>query len=1520
MPDAGRQSLRRLSDKECRNCSVSTDGGCLLTLGEGPSFCLVDGAIDTGAIESITVAGGHESVLVGVVPADSVPSSFNDPGLFALQLSGRLLAGGVVSEVSPAQGRPAGGTVEDVTLSCDVSSSSNTDRCRRALHGVEHYWESRGDTPSPLNPHWLQVALPPGLELRRLVLHCRKFDSYSPKTVRLRVGSVAEPQAMTMVVETDLDDREYRTTIVDEVQLSDLDEAPRFIRLEVIENRGINCKVAGIQIFAGHSGFRGSCTVTATCNLLASCPRLSFDAGKGIRSSVPLLPSVTSWRFFIAAEARGATARLLSRPGSVLIQRLQRAEAVLEAFGKASPDQLKPADLPSTFLQDLFAEWWVQPGGGADDEREASKPKPWLKAEPGELCCFGAGVAGCNGMFRPVEYDDGGSVVLFMNDHGAIMFRVEEGWRMNSEFSVSEFDYSAGVDAAGVWTPQVPAKGPAPTVCGPAGPAAKDLSKRDESPSDAWGVLSSRLAVSRSLQDSDKLLAVPGAQSISLRVDAAVPCGWAVAISQDLEGKALLGTLSSPMDHLDLPTWHCYAHGLVPRPAVWSLEERVGQVSPALWTIEGNPGKQHLSLENGGRVVTYKKGAPDFCTILGQAPVTSGVHLFEFVTHKIGDELWLGVTDDPSLAGPRTNLRIHRNAYTYYCGRRRSGNNHLRDGQASLHNSGKAEVRFEQVADGDVVGLLINADRRRAVFYRNGVLQGECVLPAKPLWLVAQLDAPEDRVELRRGAVGLDMESLVGSALPSEAAARGEGALHSTLLLSPSRESEMTEHFTVQALFRPLAATLPPSASAFCGPAICIVSCDADGEAAGSQHLEIGVDLTRHESQPKSGGAPWLLGQGPRTGSSSKVDAAKLDTGRTVEDGPLVAGDTVAAIAVSGDGAKLSAVVLLKNGKLAAWWDLGPEAPFVPAELRMCVRVRGVKVQLKLMEPVKGQVEALPDFAAGGFAPEQWSELLRFRTAPPEELAVTVTAQPKLLLPSGKMRIAEEHLGEAWAEFCRLGFHNWSREDDDRLMSLLQRVAEGNSGQPLNLAQIRGMLGDSGRLGVHDPRGVHVRYNLLRGLSNLITADVLPFADLRRLRFARHGRLLLACRRFLLPELRDAFLREALEKGCGGSNGEEALHLDRQQALQCREDGACDTAGEVMIFSQAARQSIRWHVKVLRSKAPPFRVRYRDEPGQDSGGVYRDFLDTVADELMSPQLPVLIPTPNQVAESGENRNEFLLNPSLEVGPGSPGRRMLHFLGQLMGVCLRRGDILPLCLSRVVWKGILGEEVGLQDLESFDQASASSIRQLREISEEQFHGLGELRFVARDSANRERELKENGRNTAVTPDQVQLFAQLQMEMRLSESKRQLELLKTGLATVVPLDCLALWSWQFLEERVCGIAEIDVELLRKYTRYDGISPEAREVGFLWEILREMSQEDLCCFLHFVWGRSRLPPDGSPKWQEGFKICGQAVGPDRDNWLPTAHTCFFQLDLPAYTSKDACRERILFAIHNTVSLGIA
>merc|ERR1712176_1707292 len=120
----------------------------------------------------------------------------------------------------------------------------------------------------------------------------------------------------------------------------------------------------------------------------------------------------------------------------------------------------------------------------------------------------------------------------------------------------------------------------------------------------------------------------------------------------------------------------------------------------------------------------------------------------------------------------------------------------------------------------------------------------------------------------------------------------------------------------------------------------------------------------------------------------------------------------------------------------------------------------------------------------------------------------------------------------------------------------------------------------------------------------------------------------------------------------------------------------------------------------------------------------------------------------------------------------------------------------------------------------------------------------------------------------------------------------------------------------EIAVSGSPEVDIELLRKKVIYESCSADEARVKYLWQALDEMSQDDRQKFLAFVWGRARLPPmEDSPQWGDGFKIAGAGDLPADS--LPRAHTCFFQIDLPSYSSFDICSARVLYAIRNCRSM---
>ena len=81
---------------------------------------------------------------------------------------------------------------------------------------------------------------------------------------------------------------------------------------------------------------------------------------------------------------------------------------------------------------------------------------------------------------------------------------------------------------------------------------------------------------------------------------------------------------------------------------------------------------------------------------------------------------------------------------------------------------------------------------------------------------------------------------------------------------------------------------------------------------------------------------------------------------------------------------------------------------------------------------------------------------------------------------------------------------------------------------------------------------------------------------------------------------------------------------------------------------------------------------------------------------------------------------------------------------------------------------------------------------------------------------------------------------------------------------------------------------------------------------EILNEFGDEDQQRFLRFSWGRTRLPLV-EQGWTHRFVVSTSHIAKEfsQDKFLPEASTCFFQLNLPEYSSKMIMKERLLFAI---------
>eukprot|EP00929_Paragymnodinium_shiwhaense_P069095 TRINITY_DN34854_c0_g1_i2.p1 TRINITY_DN34854_c0_g1~~TRINITY_DN34854_c0_g1_i2.p1 ORF type:complete len:468 (-),score=107.55 TRINITY_DN34854_c0_g1_i2:72-1475(-) len=446
------------------------------------------------------------------------------------------------------------------------------------------------------------------------------------------------------------------------------------------------------------------------------------------------------------------------------------------------------------------------------------------------------------------------------------------------------------------------------------------------------------------------------------------------------------------------------------------------------------------------------------------------------------------------------------------------------------------------------------------------------------------------------------------------------------------------------------------------------------------------------------------------------------------------------------------------------------------------------------------------------------------------------------------------------------------------------------------------------------------RFLVLLELNWIVGQDFLPLVDLAAPADCAYGRLLAQVKPRLLGHLKFRLFQHVLQH-TKYEGSVPSMLLNRKAALSLRDRGRVDwefrrsLTGQLL--AEFRRQAGSAGPKLFRRpwQARCFKVQFKGEGGEDAGGLYREALDSVAQELHSSSLPLFVPCPNALAEVGDNRDAWILNPRAVTRECASA---LEFVGQLMGLALRTGDLMPLSLAPFTWGGIVGDERTREDVRSIDVFAEKTLTLLDgggsgSLDEDALAAMGGLQFAYPDVSGEEMELLEGGRGISVTADNAAEFAQLLLQNRLSYDRFQLQAVRRGLASVVPIQLLRLWNWRDLQERVCGVSEVEIDNLKRHTTYKNCAATNEHVKFMWEALETFTQKQRRAFLRFVWGRSSLPT--VEKWERNFTI--QLLTGTEDNRLPCSHTCFFTIDLPSYSSSEVCRSKLLYCITHCVAI---
>ncbi len=318
-------------------------------------------------------------------------------------------------------------------------------------------------------------------------------------------------------------------------------------------------------------------------------------------------------------------------------------------------------------------------------------------------------------------------------------------------------------------------------------------------------------------------------------------------------------------------------------------------------------------------------------------------------------------------------------------------------------------------------------------------------------------------------------------------------------------------------------------------------------------------------------------------------------------------------------------------------------------------------------------------------------------------------------------------------------------------------------------------------------------------------------------------------------------------------------------------------------------------------------ITFQGEEGVDAGGLVREWFSILAREIFNPNYALFTPASGRPST-------FLINPASSVNPDHI--HYFKFCGRFIGKAVYDNQRIDAYFVRSFYKHMLGQEVTWRDMEATDPDYFKNLNWILEndmtevdyyyftVEENEF---GKLKVV---------ELIPDGENIRVTEANKHEYVRLVCEHKLTKGiQEQLKAFLQGFHELIPERIVgSLFDDKELEMLISGLPTIDLEDLKRHTDYVHYTSDSDQIKWFWSALEKFTEDELAWFMQFVTGSTQVP-------LEGFKGLAGMHGPQRfsihriraEDRLPTAHTCFNQLDLPDYPDYETLAAKLKQAVRD-------
>lgn len=316
-------------------------------------------------------------------------------------------------------------------------------------------------------------------------------------------------------------------------------------------------------------------------------------------------------------------------------------------------------------------------------------------------------------------------------------------------------------------------------------------------------------------------------------------------------------------------------------------------------------------------------------------------------------------------------------------------------------------------------------------------------------------------------------------------------------------------------------------------------------------------------------------------------------------------------------------------------------------------------------------------------------------------------------------------------------------------------------------------------------------------------------------------------------------------------------------------------------------------------------INFKGEQGIDAGGVTREWYQVLSRQMFNPDYALFLPVVSDKTTFHPNRTSYVNPEHLSF---------FKFIGRIIGKAIYDNCFLDCHFSRAVYKRILGQPQSLKDMETLDLEYYKSLIWM--LENDITDVITETLSVETDDYGEHKviDLIRDGSNIPVTEENKQLYVKKVVEYRLQTSvEEQMENFLIGFHEIIPKDLVAIFDEKELELLISGLPDIDVHDWQSHTQYVNYSASSVQIQWFWRAVKSFDNEERARLLQFATGTSKVPLNGFKELTGASGTCKFSIHRDygATDRLPSSHTCFNQIDLPAYENYETLRGSLLMAI---------